>query len=268
MTGLLRQRFEYLHRIWELRYFWFSLVRNDLNTRYRGSFLGIGWSLLKPLSMTVIYCIVFAKVFHVEIAEYAPYLLIGMTTWQFICESILQGSYSFTLGSAYIRQQRVPLAIFPLRSVLGTGFHALVALAVALAVTLFFRSSLNLVGLLCLIPAMVLLLILGWCLAILSGVLYTHFPDTRHLFEVGLQMLFYVTPILYRPSDLAGRGRIVLFFDLNPLTSIMALTRSPVLEGTPPSLFNFQIALVFIGICAALAILVLRKLERTLVFWV
>lgn len=268
MAELLGGRLEYFQRIWDMRYFWFALVRNDLNNRYKRSFLGIGWSLLKPLSMTAVYCVVFAKVFNVTVADYAPFLLLGMTTWQFFNECLLQGAYSFSLGSAYIRQTQIPLAIFPLRSVLGAGFHALIALAVGMAATLVFTGSLNAAALLYLIPAMLVLFVFGWSLAIVSGVLYTHFPDTRHLLEVALQILFYVTPILYRPENMPGRSRITLMLEWNPMTSILALVRTPILDGTAPALEHVQVSLVFVTVVALMAITLLRKLERTMVFWI
>ena len=268
MTELFGNRLDYLRRIWNMRYFWFALVRNDLNNRYRRSFLGIGWSLLKPLSMTFVYCIVFAKVFNVSIAEYAPFLLIGMTVWQYFTECLLNGAYSFAQGSAYIRQTQIPLAIFPLRAALGAGFHALVALAVALAVTWFFTGGLHLLALPYLIPAMLILAVFGWSLAILSGVLFTHFPDTRHLLEVALQILFYVTPILYRPGDIQGRSRILLLLEWNPMSSILALIRTPILDGVAPTADTILIGLLFVVAVTVVAATLLRKLERNLIFWI
>src|SRR5476651_1570419 len=128
MDRLVARKADYLIRIWELRYFWCSLVRNDLDNRYKRSFLGIGWSLIRPLAMTAIFCMVFGNLFDLAIEDYAPHLLIGMTIWQFFSESLLQGCNSFVRGATYIRQQRIPLAIFPLRTVLGAGLHFLIAL--------------------------------------------------------------------------------------------------------------------------------------------
>ncbi len=267
MDGLLAGRFNYLQRIWQLRYFWFSLVKNDLSNRYRRSFLGIGWSLIRPLAMTFILCMVFAKLFHLEVAEYAPYLLIGMTLWQFFTESLLQGCHSFNLGRAYIRQQPVPLAIFPLRTMLGSGFHCLIALTLGLAFALYFKGYLHPLALLNLVPAILLLLMLGWFLAILSGVLHTHFPDTHNLLEIGLQILFYLTPILYRPESLGDRARLARMLEWNPLTSVLALFRSPILDGTPPAMHQVLVSLAFVSLVGVLAVALLRKLEETLVFW-
>src|SRR4051812_33217028 len=96
----------YFVRIWQLRHFWGSLVANDLRNRYRRSFLGIGWSLVRPLMLTALYCAVFGKLFKQSASHYAPFLLIGLTIWQFLVEAILAGCDSFVRASAYIRQQR------------------------------------------------------------------------------------------------------------------------------------------------------------------
>jgi lipopolysaccharide transport system permease protein len=268
MEGLLLAPTAYLKDVWRLRYFWFALVRNDLAARYRRSFLGVGWSLLKPLAMTAIFCLVFGNLFNVPISEYAPFVLIGMTTWQFIMESLLQGSHCLTMGSAYIRQQKVPLAIFPLRIVMSSAFHTGIALLVALGITLLFGNSLNPLALCYLLPAIMILLALGWCLAIISGVLGTLFPDTRHLLDVLLQILFYVSPILYKPESLVGRDKFMVLIEWNPITSLLALIRTPILEGQPPTLQNILISLGFLALCATFATLLLRRLERTLIFWI
>ena len=267
MEGLLN-RVDYLQRIWKLRYFWFSLVRNDLNNRYRRSFLGIGWSLLRPLAMTFLFCMVFGKLFNLPIAEYAPFLLVGMTVWQFFTESLIQGCHSFSHGTTYIRQQLVPFAIFPLRTVLGAGFHSLIALTMSLFVVAFFRGSLDVLALLYLIPGIVLLFFLAWSVAIISGVLHTHFPDTSHLLEMGMQGLFFLTPILYRPETIAGRGRLSFIVEWNPLSALLALIRTPILDGTAPSAFHIQVSVIFLAVVGTLAIILLRKLERTLIFWI
>ena len=68
----------YFRAIWRCRYFWMSLVKMDLRTRYRRSVLGIGWSLLNPIAMTAIFCVVFSKVFGGDdIGGYGAYLLAG-----------------------------------------------------------------------------------------------------------------------------------------------------------------------------------------------
>src|SRR5437016_19325 len=108
-----------LREVWNLRHFWLALAKHDLRDRYRRSILGIGWSLIKPAGMTFILTLVFANVFNVPATEYAPFLLLGIITWQFLNESVVQGCNSFRLGNTYLRVRPVPIAIFPLRIVLS-----------------------------------------------------------------------------------------------------------------------------------------------------
>ena len=269
MTADSPLQFDYLRRIWALRHFWISLVTNDIRSRYRRSLLGVGWSLLRPLGMTTIFCVVFGTLFNQDIATYAPYVLISMTTWQFLMESLTSGCHCFASGSAYIRQQQIPHAIFPLRTILAGGFHFLVAFTLGIVVTAYFQGIPSIAHLALLPFAIMMLLALSWSLAIIAGVAQTYFPDTSHLLEIGMQILFYLTPIMYRSNSPAfsTRGRLSLVFAWNPIQSILELFRQPLLNGEWPSAFSIGMSLAFTGIAAAIACCLLRRLERTLVFW-
>jgi lipopolysaccharide transport system permease protein len=267
MTADSPLQFDYLRRIWSLRHFWFSLVTNDIRSRYRRSVLGVGWSLLRPLGMTAIFCTVFPHLFKQDIATYAPYVLISITIWQFFMESLLTGCHCFANGSAYIRQQKIPHAIFPLRTILGAGFQFLIAFGLGIGVAAYFQGIPSVAHLLFLPIAILILLALGWSLAIIAGVSQTYFPDTSHLLEIGMQILFYLTPIMYRASAFIDRGRLSIVFAWNPIQSILELFRQPLLQGEWPTAFSFGMSLAFTGAAAAIAWFLLRRLERTLVFW-
>ena len=93
-------RDDYLSDIWRLRYFWTALVRNDLRNRYRRSIIGIGWSLLHPIAMTVVLCAVLCPLFQQTGADYAPFLLSGLTLWGFIMAVVTQGCHCFFQGES------------------------------------------------------------------------------------------------------------------------------------------------------------------------
>ena len=82
---------EYVRTVWRCRFFWLSLVKMDLRTRYRRSILGLGWSLLHPICMTIIICTMFHHILQVKIEEYAPFLMAGLACWTYILSSTLQG---------------------------------------------------------------------------------------------------------------------------------------------------------------------------------
>ncbi|MGO8689842.1 MAG: ABC transporter permease [Thermoguttaceae bacterium] len=256
----------YLTGVWRLRYFWLSLVQIDLRSRYRGSLIGMGWSLLHPLAMTAVICTVFTTIFKTSVPSYGPFLLVGLTTWNFLTTAMNEGCQSFFRNESYIRQQPAPLAIYPLRVVLGAGVHLVLGLLVAIVISWCFHGFVNLAALPALLPALAMLFILGWSLAILMGVVNVLFQDTQHLMEVLLQVLFYLTPIIYPPQSLRGchLGWIIA---MNPLSWFFDLIRQPILAGQAPPLRLYATAAVAALVAAAAAGLVLSRIERRMIFY-
>src|SRR5262245_15177349 len=94
----------YLAAVWRCRYFWLSLVKMDLMTRYRRSLLGLGWSLVHPIVMTIILSTVFHSIFRTEIEHYTLFVMIGLVVWNFLTGATLQGCHCFLQAESYIRQ--------------------------------------------------------------------------------------------------------------------------------------------------------------------
>ncbi len=247
-----------------------ALVRSDLRTRYRGSVIGMGWSLLRPIAMTAVLCVVFSQLLGQSIREYAPMLLCGLTFWNFITAVINQGCQCFFQGESYIRQHPAPLAIYPLRTVLGAGFHFLLGFAVAAVFVWCVKGFDNLPAMLSLIPIFVLLFVIGWSLAICMGVANVMFQDTEHLIEVFLQIVFYLTPIMYPAkmlSDKLEKFHAAWLLNLNPFTVLVELLREPLIAGKFPSPEMACLG-AFVGLAAvSIASLTLMRFEKRLIFY-
>ena len=251
--------------IWQCRYFWLSLVKMDLRVRYRGSMLGIGWSLLNPIAMSIVLCLVFNRLMNMEISRFGPFLLAGLCFWNYVTTVALNGCRCLFQGESYIRQFPAPLAIYPLRTVLGAGFHGLLGLGVVILASWYFLGFGNLPVLVSLIPAIVLLAVFGWALAILLGFANVYFPDVQHLTEVILQILFYATPIMY-PPELLQRGGLELLADYNPLAACVGLIRTPILDGQWPATNDVALASFTVLLLSSAAVFTLARLERRLIF--
>jgi ABC-type polysaccharide/polyol phosphate export permease len=255
----------YLANIWRYRFFWLSLVKMDLCGRYRGSVLGLGWSLLHPIAMTAILCLVFRQAFHAELHRYAPFVLTGLACWHYLVNVTLQGCQCFRTAERYIRQHPAPMAIYPLRTALGASVHFLLALAIALVLAWCLRGFGNLAVLWCLVPAVGLLCVLGMSVAVVAGLVNVYFRDTRHICEVGIPLLFYTTPVMYEAKLLAGMP-LGWLLDYHPLAAVLRLFRDPIIEATVPTARTFGVVGVTVLAATALATLCLMRLERKLVF--
>lgn len=256
----------YLHAVWNVRYFWLSLVLMDLQTRYRRSVLGLGWSLVQPAILTIILYTVFSPVFLNQVDDYALYVLAGLVYWNYFTSTILLGCQCFLHAEGYIRQQPLPLAIFPLRAALGNLVHFLLALAVVLVATGCVRGFDQPFALLSLVPSILLMFGLAWTTALLAGFANVLFRDTEHLLQVGFQVLFYLTPIFY-PAQLLSHYRLGWLVQLNPVTAFLQLLRQPLLENTVPSLQTYGLATAVVVGLGGLSCLVLHRLQRQLIFY-
>ncbi len=256
----------YLAGIWRLRYFWMSLVRIDLRSRYRRSMLGIGWSLLQPILMTTVLCVVFCPLFGVDFRQFAPYLLAGLSFWNYLVSSASQGCQCFIQGEAYIRQQAAPLAIYPLRTVLGTAIHGMAAMVVVLSFTWMINGFGNVPALISLVPSLGLMFLLGWSMALCCGLANVVFQDTQHLIEVLFQILFYLTPVMY-PAKVMSERQVGWLVQCNPLSAFLELVRAPILEGRFPSLSAYAIATGVVVTLLAISMAALARFERRLIFY-
>jgi ABC-type polysaccharide/polyol phosphate export permease len=221
--------------------------------------------------MTLIICLVFHHIFRVDVLEYAPYLLAGLACWNYILNVSLQGCMCFFLGEAYIRQHPAPMAIYPLRTTLGAMIHFLLALMVVMAMAFYTYGVPSWPALLSLIPTLVLLFLLGWSLAVIGGLANVIFQDTKHLAEVGFQIVFYATPIMYKEKMLQG-SHFGWLIQLNPFVAFFHLIRDPILvdEGLPPhvpSLTTFLIAGGTVLVITSIAAFWLARMQRRLIFY-
>jgi ABC-type polysaccharide/polyol phosphate export permease len=257
---------KYVQAVWQCRFFWMSLVKMDLRTRYRRSVLGMGWSLLHPIAMTAILCTMFHTILHADVREYAPSVLAGLACWNYILSATLQGCQCLIHGESYIRQYPAPIAIYPLRTALGGAIHFLLALAVVILMSWFLHGFGNLATLPLLVPAIVLLVVFCWSLAVLAGFANVLFQDTQHLAEVGFQLLFYMTPIIYTERTLR-ENHMTWLLDYNPLVALLRLFREPILLGQAPSLATLGTATGVVVVLACSAVFTLARFQRRLIFY-
>jgi ABC-type polysaccharide/polyol phosphate export permease len=257
----------YVRSMWDCRYFLLSLVSNDLRARYRGSVLGLGWSLLNPVLMTAVLCFALSAIFKSDWRTLAPYIFAGLTVWNFIAGAAQQGCTSFLQAECYIRQHPVPMAIYPLRTVLSMAFHLLLALLPVIGASWWLKGLIGPAAFLSLVPSLVLLLVLGWAIAVLIGLLNVWFRDTRHLIDIFLQCVFYLTPIVYFPSDIAVGSTFGSVMRRNPLIPFISLIRDTILNNNVPSVHLFGRASFLAIVCLVIAGVALWRKERRLVFY-
>ncbi|MDN6233705.1 ABC transporter permease [Bifidobacterium crudilactis] len=232
-----------------------EMVRTDFKLRYQGSFLGIAWSVLKPLMLFCVMYMVFVR--FLKFTDGTPtfplVLLLGISLWNFFAEATNMGLTAITGRGDVLRKVNFPKYIIVASATIGS----LIGLAINLGVVLVFCifSRVQFTWRVLLLPLNLLqfyMLALG--VALLLSTLNVYFRDIQHIWEVASQMLFYATPIIYPLSMVIARlgqrnGEIVSkIMLLNPPAQIIQDIRANLIapETTPTvwtmfSNFGFQI---------------------------
>jgi lipopolysaccharide transport system permease protein len=256
----------YVAEIWRHRHFWLSLVRMDLQARYRRSVLGIGWSLLLPIATTAVLCAAFYKLLNVPIRDYVPFLMAGLAWWGYVTTAIGRGCGCFVEAEGYIRQHPVPMAVYPLRTALGAMIHFVIATVVVIALTWWLKGPANLTKLPFVVPGLMIQLVFGWAAAVVAGYVNTIFRDVQHLTDIAFQILFYATPVMY-PPDVMERADIVWLLRYNPLAHLLKVVRDPLISGMIPSWRAYGVSILFTLCTVAVAILLLGRMQRKVVMY-
>lgn len=256
----------YVSQILHYRHFWVHLALSDLRARFRRSYLGILWITIQPLMLTVIMSMVFVFVFHQTFEDYSVYLFSGLVIWNFVTGSFMIGSTSLITAEGYVRQVRLPIAIYPLKAVLyccivfGLEFSGFALYALVVKPTIFSWTWIYL------LPFFGLLVLFCAPLTIISSIVNIKFRDFQQLITLVLQMLLYVSPVMIVRSVFDHPGLREWIF-INPIASLMDALRLPLLDGRPPELLNYALVLIWSALLWILAIRLLMRNDRKIVFY-
>ena len=236
----------------------------DVRQRYRRSALGPFWLTISMGVMIGTIGIVFGQIFKTPMHEFLPFLAAGMILWSFISAVIMEGCSGFIAAESIIKQLPIPLFVHILRMLWR---NVLILLHNIVILPLVFIAVGRGIGpeILLAVPGFVLLLVnLSW-VSLLLGVLCARYRDLPQIVGSALQVVFYLTPIMWMPGHLPQRAGAYLL-DLNPVYHLRTVVRDPLL-GTVPSATSWLVAggLGVVGWC--LATLMYGRYKRRIAYW-
>ncbi len=242
---------------------WLMLAYQDVRLRYRRSVLGPFWLTISMAITVFSMGYLYSYLFHIEVQKYFPFLVAGMLGWVLISTVITDYSDAFIMVEGLIKQIKLPYTVHIHRIIVRNiiiFFHNII---IMLPVIFIFKLQLNF-SLLLLIPGMLCIYINAMTYGLLLAILGTRFRDISQLVRSLVQVIFFVTPIMWNPEMLSENKRFII--DCNPIYAFLELIRQPLLGGMP-SLKNWLMVVMvtFIGIFAS-ALLFTRYRAR-LVYW-
>lgn len=212
-----------------------ELAITDYKVKYQGSFIGgYLWSFAKPLMLFGVLYFVFTRFvrFGAGVPNYALNLLVGIVLWTYFADATTRAMASIVERGDLIRKVYFPRQII----VVATSLSSLITLGfnlIIVAVFILFSG----VGIQPTAPLFIVLVLELYALALgssfLLSAIYVQLRDSRQLYEIGLQLLFYASPIIYPLSFIPARWQQLL--SLNPIAQIVQDSRKVLISPTTTS---------------------------------
>lgn len=216
----------------------YQMVRRDVVTRYKRSFLGIAWTMLNPLGTTLVLALVFSQVFGAD-RGYASYVLSGLLPWTFFAQTTNACIVGLIWGGNLLSNIYLPRTVFAV-SAIGTGLVNLSISLIPLLVIMLISGITPQFSLL-LIPIPILFLAMfSLGIGLLLSAIAIHFADIAEMYQILLTALLYLSPVIYREEFLPQEFLWVV--RLNPMYYLLNFFRAFVLEGRLPGLMEFLVA--------------------------
>jgi ABC-type polysaccharide/polyol phosphate export permease len=238
------------------------LARYEVRRRHTRSLIGIAWLPLNLLLMVGVLTFVFVVPLGGDWHAYPAYLAIGLTMWQFVQATLSEAPHAFVSAADTIRAAPLPLSIFPLRLV----WRNVLTLAWQAPIVVLALLLLGVRPLLWPLPlGLLLFLVAAASSALLLAIVGARFRDVQPIVSNALQMLFFLTPILWLPGAM-GAGRFWLVA-ANPIFAFVDIVRAPLLGGHAAAT-SWQVAGGCTVVLCGLAFAALAAFRTRIPYWI
>lgn len=220
-----------------------SLTLREIKVKYKQSVLGVLWAILQPLSMMIIFTIVFSKFVRIP-SDGIPYPIFSYSAilpWSFFVTSLSFASNSILNNAALVNKIYFPREIFPISAILAAFVDFLIASVIFLAMSLFYQITIKMT-MIYLIPILLIQIALTLGIAFFTSAVNVRFRDIKYAVPLFMQLWMYASPIIYPISVVPERYRFI--YSLNPMTGIIDSYRKVILEGDPPNFKYLGISIV------------------------
>ncbi|MGU3291009.1 galactan export ABC transporter permease subunit Wzm/RfbD [Williamsia sp. M5A3_1d] len=264
-----RRAWEDLRTGFAQRELWALLGWQDIKQRYRRSLLGPLWITVATGVTAVAMGLLYGELFGIDIKTFLPHVTLGLIFWNFISQSILEGSVVFSTNEGLLKQIPSALSVHVYRLVWRQSIifaHNIVIYAVVMAV---FPQPVNWTILL-IIPALFLFALNAIWVTIVFGILSTRFRDIGQLLATVVQLVFFMTPIIWTTDNLgqnAQNSSRLKLVELNPMFHYLEISRGP-LVGEHVQAYHWFIVIGCTALGWAAALLVLRNYRARVAYWV
>lgn len=267
-----------LFEVFRRRYLLRLLVRREISARYQGSFLGLLWSYINPLSQFFIYYVVMGVLFglHKDVPNFAIHMFCGIIIVHFFTETFNAGTRSIVRNKSLVQKMAMPREMFPVATMLVSGYHVLPQLVIMVIICLLLGWLPTMTGIVALVMALLIIALIGTAMALLFSAANVFFRDVGNVASILTNFVRFGVPMIYPYTMVQHRfGELAPYYLFNPLADAVLLFQQAFWVGTtdhpkyieakhiPDHLWAFSALAIVVGIVMlAIGQLVFARLDN------
>lgn len=249
-----------IKNLYEYRELLKSNVKKEIRGKYKGSFLGILWSFVNPLLMTLVYALVFPFILKNSEPHYVTYLVIGILPWNWFTTVIAQGTFVILGNAGIIKKVYFPREILPISVVTSGVINFLIQCLIIFTFLIF--SQIGFSWYIVFLPLIIIIqYLLSLAIIFITSAINVYIRDLEYIVNFIITMLFYATPILYNAKLFEGSS-ISFIFKINPMAYIIDAYRDIFYYQKMPNLAALLIVLMICIIAFIIGLFIFRRLEK------
>jgi len=254
----------FLPQLWQFRHFIYGSVRREFQTRYANSLFGFAWPFLQPAVMILIYTVVFSQLMQAKIpgvqseASYSIFLCAGLIAWNLNAELLTRFANLFIENANLLKKVSFPWFCLPVITAVSGVINHLIMAALLLVIVVS-MGGVSWLACLHLIPLLLLLVLFSSGLGLVLAIVNVFFRDVGQLLGLGLQLWFWLTPVVYPLNILPDYAQRLV--QLNPMLPIVQAYQSLLVSASLPNYTSLAYPLV---LAALLWLVALRMANKRL----
>ena len=251
-----------IHELVHNSYLILSFARRDVRARYKQTALGAAWAVLQPLSLMIVFTLVFDRVARIP-TDGTPYPIFSYSAlifWSFFSTSMNQGTLAMTANSNLVRKIYFPRETLLLAVLLSASLDLAIACAMLAVLMVMYKVAVT--WMLLWVPVLLVVQVLfTFALVCLTSAVHVYFRDIGHALTLGLQLWMFATPVAYPMSVVPEAVRP--FYLLNPMAPLIDGYRKAIVYGQAPDLGRIGLVLACVLVLMTLTYLGFKRAERT-----
>lgn len=257
--GLLRLDFK---EIWRFRELFLVLAWRDIKIRYKQTALGAIWAIFQPFITMVIFSVFFGQLAKVP-SDGSPYPIFaysGLLFWSYFSNALTSTSNALIHDANLVKKVYFPRLILPMATALTPLIDFFIALLMLAILMIYFHFTPGWLGLL-LIPALLIVsFLIATGLGLILASINAKFRDVRYILPFFIQLLLYLTPVIYPVSLIPEKYQWLLY--LNPMTGVITTSRAALLGTSAIDWSNLSISLGMGVVVFLIGLTYFRRMER------